>query len=229
MLHHTKGIVLSFIKYRETSIIVRIYTEKFGLQSYIVNSIRSPKSKGKIALYQPMTILDLVVYYKPSTNLNRISEIRCSKPFKSIPFNPIKTALTIFLSEVLGKSLKEENEDIPLFNYITDSIIQLDNIESDFENFHLSFLIELSGYLGFRPNSVNQLLAEVKRFKSIKDFDQNEILQCEKLLFRDNLEKVKLPYSLRRSILEILIFFYQIHFDHWGEVKSLPVLQEIMR
>ena len=86
MLHKTKGIVLNFVKFKETSVIVKIYTEKFGLQSYIENGVRSSKSKNKIALFQPLTQLELVVYHDPKKEINRISEIRCILPYKSIPF-----------------------------------------------------------------------------------------------------------------------------------------------
>jgi DNA repair protein RecO (recombination protein O) len=83
MLHKTKGIVLHYIKYSETSIIVKIYTETFGIQSYIVNGVRSKNNKNKIALFQPLTLLDMVVYHKANaTSLNRIAEVRCSEPFQ---------------------------------------------------------------------------------------------------------------------------------------------------
>ena len=86
MLVKTKGIVINHIKYKESSIIVRIYTEKLGLQSYIVNGVRSAKAKNKMALFQVLTILDLVAYYYEDQNkLNRISEIRCKQPYQSIP------------------------------------------------------------------------------------------------------------------------------------------------
>ena len=86
MLHRTRGIVLSYIKYKETSIIVRIFTEAFGMQSYIVNSVRSAKSRGKMALYQPLSLLDLVVYHKSGKDLQRISETKFSYAYSSIPF-----------------------------------------------------------------------------------------------------------------------------------------------
>jgi len=81
MLHKTKGIVLNYIKYSDTSIIAKIYTEAFGLQSYIVNSVRSSKAKNKIALFQPLTLLEMVVYHKNHQGLQRISEMRTAEPY----------------------------------------------------------------------------------------------------------------------------------------------------
>lgn len=229
MLHHTQGIVLSFIKYRESSIIVKIYTEKFGLQSYIVNSVRSAKSKGKIALYQPLTLIDLVVYKKPSANLNRISEIRCSYPFKTIPFLPYKTSIAIFLSEVLCKSIHEDSEDHLLFDFLFQSIKELDLLEKDFENFHLQFLMQFSGFLGFKPTSFAEVVNEIKSYKTFTELKTEEILLFNALLKSNYADKIKIPYALRKTILEILMTFYQIHINHWGELKSLEVLKEVMR
>ena len=85
MLHKTKGIVIGYIPYRESSIIVKLYTENFGIQSYIENGVRSAKGKNKIALFQPMTLLDVVVYHNDKKDLHRISEIKCTSPLVSIP------------------------------------------------------------------------------------------------------------------------------------------------
>ena len=106
MLHKTKGIVLHFIRYSDTSIIAKIYTEAFGLQSYIVNGVRSKSAKNKIALFQPLTLLDLVVYHKENSTLQRISEMRCAEPYQSIPFKVHKSSIALFTAEILQKTLK---------------------------------------------------------------------------------------------------------------------------
>ncbi len=108
MLHKTRGIVFKYFKYGDTSIIAKVYTEAFGLQSYIVNGARSTKSKGKIAFYQPLTLLDLVVYKKKNSGINRISEVRCSQPLKTIPYEITKSSQGVFLSELLYKCIKED-------------------------------------------------------------------------------------------------------------------------
>ena len=84
MLHKTRGIVFRFTKYGETSIIVNIFTELFGLQSYIVNGVRSASAKNKIALYQPLTLLDLVVYHRENVNILRIKEVKCLHAYQTI-------------------------------------------------------------------------------------------------------------------------------------------------
>src|SRR6188768_3165830 len=98
MLHKTRGIVFRFTKYGETSIIVNIFTELFGMQSYIVNGVRSKSSKNKIALYQPLTLLDLVVYHRDNANILRIKEIKCLYPYQFIPMDVRKSTIAMFVN-----------------------------------------------------------------------------------------------------------------------------------
>ncbi|MFC0185163.1 DNA repair protein RecO [Pseudarcicella hirudinis] len=149
MLRKTKGIVINYIRYRETSIIVKIFTEEFGIQTFIENGVRSAKSKNKIALFQPLTLLDLVVYHKEGKDLHRISELKCLIPFQTLPFNIYKSSIALFITEILGKCMKEETGNISLFRFLLNSILWLDAAEDDFENFHLQFLIKLASFLGF--------------------------------------------------------------------------------
>ena len=93
MLHKVKGLVLSYIKFKETSVIVKIFTDRFGLQSYIINSVRSSKSKNKIALLQQLSLLEMVVYKNDSKDIQRVSEFKSLVPYQEIPFEHHKSGL----------------------------------------------------------------------------------------------------------------------------------------
>ena len=99
MLHKVRGIVFRFTKYGETSIIVTIFTDQFGLQSYIVNGVRNRSLKSKIALYQPLTLLELVVYYRENANLNRIKEVKCFHPYQTLYSEINKSTVGMFITE----------------------------------------------------------------------------------------------------------------------------------
>ncbi|HEV7380803.1 MAG TPA: recombination protein O N-terminal domain-containing protein, partial [Dyadobacter sp.] len=137
MLHKTRGIALSYIKYKESSIIAKIYTELFGVQTYIVNGVRSSSAKtNRIALFQPLTLLEMVVYHKGKQDeIHRISEIKCYHPFSTLPYNVLKSCLSLFITEILVKSLREEEENQPLFYFLEQSVIYLDEADAGFENF----------------------------------------------------------------------------------------------
>jgi len=231
MLHKTRGIALSYIRYRESSIIVKIYTELFGIQSYIVNGVRSSSAKtNRIALFQPLTLLDLVVYHKGKNDtVHRISEMKCYNPFDTLPYNVTKSSLALFVTEILGKTLKEEEANEPLFHFIEHSVIYLDQAESGFENFHIQFLLHLASFLGFGIENLHDLEREIKSHHFPQMADKIELSATEQLLLNGYGVQVQLGRTRRVSILEKVLFFYKIHIEGLGEIRSLEVLKEVLR
>ncbi len=228
MLYKTKAIVLNHIKYGETSIIVNMYTEAFGVQSYIENGVRKAKAKNKIALFQPLTLLDLVVYKKNSGSLNRISEIKCSTPYKSIPYEVVKSTIGIFLAEVLSHILKEEEEaNQGLFNFLETALLKFDQQLNSYYNIHLRLLLGLSGYLGFYPADAAEVISELKPYQTFR----LNILQEEKfnqLLLTEESDSIKLTGEERSIFLKLIINFYQLHSHSLKEIKSLKILHEVL-
>lgn len=227
MLHKTKGIVLSTIKYRDTSLICKFYTEQFGIQTYIENGVRSKRAKNKIALFQPLTLLDLVVYRKENSDINRISEMKVTHPFQSIPYDVHKSTIAIFLTEVLSKVLQEEEENVSLFNFMYKSILFLDNQEQAYFNFHLQFLSELTSYLGFASSNARELIDELTPYSNISISPQITV-KLDALLNSHIHDPLELNASQRRDLLQLLIKHYQIHSNALKEIKSLPILQEVL-
>ncbi|MDP5140324.1 MAG: DNA repair protein RecO, partial [Spirosomaceae bacterium] len=133
MLHKTRGIIINFIAYRETSIITKVYTEEFGIQTYIENGVRSSRGRNRMALFQPATLLDLVVYMNPKKDIQRISEIKCNNPYQTLPYDVLKSSIALFMTEILHKTLKEESENKPLFNFLNQTLIDLDESKVGFE------------------------------------------------------------------------------------------------
>ncbi len=228
MLQKTRGLVLNFLRYRETSVIVHIYTEEFGIQSYIENGVRTSKGRNKAALFQPLTLLELVVYHKEKGGIQRLSEMKVSEPFASIPFEFAKSSIGLFLTEILGKTLKEESSNPPLFQFLTDSVLWLDNATSGYENFHLVFLVKLAAFLGFAPDSGIQI-ADQLREHGVPVFDDDAIRLLDELTAAGYDRSPPLTRSMRVYLLELLLKFYDLHLEGLGEIKSLPVLQEVMR
>jgi len=231
MLHKTRGVALSYIRYRESSIIAKIYTEIFGIQTYIVNGVRSSKSKtNRIALFQPLTLLDMVVYHKNKDDtVHRISEIKCYAPFQTLPYDVMKSSLALFVTEILGKTLREEESNQSLFQFIEDSVLFLDEAGDSFENFHIQFLMQLASYLGFGIETIQDLENELKQNRYPLVSDPIEMHAAERLLMHEYGVEVALDRNRRIQILEKLIVFYKIHMDSLGEIKSLEVLREVLR
>lgn len=234
MLQKTRGVVVHYLKFRESSIITKVYTEELGIQSYIINGVRSRKSKqNKIAFFQPLTLLDLVVYHRRErTQLNRIAEVKCAYPFQSIPFEVNKSGIAMFLAEIMQKALKEEEENKALFAFIWENILYLDQSQQDYTNLHLHFLMKLSTYLGFAPETGKEAFAQIEEHKNLF-LDETLRQDFEKgmdMLIRLPREALgQLPASLRSGLIDYLLDFYRLHVANFENIKSLGVLREINR
>ena len=220
MIFKTRGIVFRFTKFRETSIIVTIFTEMFGLQSYIVNGVRSKSAKNKIALYQPLTLLNLVVYHRENANIERIKEVSCLQPYRSLTADVRKSTLAIFINELLNKTVKDESHAAELFHFISESLIILDTLEEGYENFHLIFMLKLSRFLGFGAYNVNEVIGG-----KIADRETEKVL--EDVLSAEYTSSLRISNVQRRNVLDLLVKFYHEHIESLGEIRSIQVLREV--
>ncbi len=228
-----RGIVLNHIKFRESSIIVRVYTLEYGLVSFIVNGVRSKSQKkgSKIALYQPLTILDVVAYIRNDKDLHRISEAKGVATYNSIPYEFKKTSIAIFIAELLSKTLRDEDENEGLYRFLESSLLTLDALEEDYENFHLQFFLKLTRFLGFLPSSVQEVRSQLTQASTNHRINTSGLqLQQEitALMDQDYLSVTPLNRQKRQALLDIIIHYYDLHLDGLGEIKSLKVLKEIM-
>ena len=221
MLHKTRGIVFRFTKYGETSIIVTIFTELFGLQSYIVNGVRSKSAKNKIALYQPLTLLNLVVYHREHANIERIKEISCLYPYQSLNSDIRKSAIAMFITELVNKTVKDESHTHDMFVFLSDSLITMDALKTGLENAHLIFMIKLSRYLGFGVQYANEVIGG-----KLTDAETETALKA--LVVSDYHDAAMLTNVQRRTILDLLLRFYADHIETLGEIRSVQVLREVL-
>lgn len=235
MLAKTRGIVFHTIKYSETSVITKIYTEAFGLQSYIINGVRTKGSKNKSSHFQPFNILDLEIYRRENKNLQRIKEFKIGYVFRSIPFNVFKSSIALFLVEVLNKVIKEEESNENLFRYIEQSIMDLDESSSLESNFHLHFLIHLTSYLGFFPSGTFE---DAKPYFDLKEgcFVSQEpphfyfLKPVSSKQFSDLMAEPNVSLSLleRNDLLEKMLQYYELHLEGFKKIKSHTVLSEVL-
>ena len=225
MLQKTQGIVLHSLKYKDTSIIVDIYTEVSGRASFLVPVSRSRKAAVKSVLFQPLSLVELEADFRPNTTIYKVKEAKSLYPFTSIPYDPYKSAIALFLSEFLYRALREEAENRPLFAYLQHSIVWLDECGSGFANFHLVFLMRLSRFLGLYPN--------LEDYHSGDYFDlQNACFTPLRLtgLMRMNYETMHLfamSRTERARCLAIMNEYYRLHLPDFPVLKSLEVLKEL--
>lgn len=236
MLQETKGITLKVTNYSESSVVVQIYTEQLGLQSYLINGARKPKAKISVNMLQPFHLLDLVVYQKENNALQRIKEAQHTPVLKTIPLDIVKSSIALFLNEVLYKVLRHQSPDRHLFQFLEHAIIWLDEAEDGLANYHLIFLLKLSHYLGFKPAISNdpyfdlvegrfskQLPAHVYTLQEpyssyLRDLANSSFSDCN---------NVRLKREDRSYLLQKLVDYYRLHTENFGELNSLYILEEI--
>ena len=240
MLHKTRGIVFKTTSYSESSVVVQIFTEKFGLQSYLINGVKKPKAKIKMNSLQPLHLLDMVVYYKPSGNIQRVAELRQQPVFLTIPYDIVKSSLVMFLNEVLYKAIKQQTADDILFEFLFHAIEILDRMEAGTVNFHLYFLLRLTRFLGFYPDMSNAATASYFDLTN-GNFTKHIPPHCAlmeqpytqlwaKLLQSnfDNLHLLQISGADRRVILSKILEYYRLHIEGLGPIKSHLVLEEVL-
>lgn len=241
MLVTTEGIVLHSIKYGESSIIATIFTNDFGRQSYLINAARSKNSKNKASLLQPLFLVDLVAYQKQSHELHRIKEIKSTQIYQSLSLDISKSTISIFLAEILYKSVNEQESYPEMFDFIKNSLLYFDLMESGFSNFHIWFLLRLTEYLGFLPdmnragyqNWFDMKKGEIVAFQPSHPFyankDLTEFLADLASLKIHELADYMVPRKIRDQLITVVVDYYHLHFENLGEIKSLNVLREIFK
>ena len=235
----TEAIVLHSIKYGETRMIVDVFTRSQGRLSLIVNIPKSSRAKVRKQLFQALTLLEAEIDIRPKAQLHKLKDVRLAVPFVSIPFDPNKLAITLFVSEFLYHSLRSEQCNEPLFDYISSSVEWLDGQTERFANFHLVFLMRLSRFLGFYPN--------LDDYKSGDYFDLRESTFCAlppkhhdflkpeeagklQLMMRMDyatMHLFRLSHLDRDRLLEVAVAYYRLHLPSFPELKSLAVLREL--
>jgi DNA repair protein RecO (recombination protein O) len=243
MVHSTKGIVLRAVSYGETSMIVSLYTELFGLQSYIVNGVRtSKKTAVKNNLFQPACILEMEVYHNELKNLQRIREARWHYPYRDIFFSIPKNMVALFMTELLQKMIRQPEHNPDLFNFIEDAFIQLDEADAKVTAaYPLFFALQLTTFFGFGIRdgySPSGRMLDLREGAFVKHLPEHPFYLDEpasiaiskllKVIQPAELRDIALPLAIRRKVLESILQFYALHVQDFGVMKSLPVLQEIL-
>jgi len=223
MIVKTQGIVLSHVDYGERSIIVKLYTKDHGYLGFVVNGVRSAKSRQGMAYFQPFTVLDLVIYMKPSRDLHRISEF---KPVLSWSGEDIKKlSVLLFLAEVVNKLLRNEHiENSALFGYLIKGIFHYKSSKRT-ENFHLLFLLQMAPFLGIDVLSGEELFENMNQIADQQDIER----LIDQLLDAPLQNTIETSGNLRFRSLEVLTHYFQHHVPGFGQVHSLKVLQQIFR
>ncbi len=238
MLAKTRAIVLHTVRYGEKSLIVTLYTERYGRQTAILNAARGAGSKNKAAWLQPLFLVETDTYVHNNREIQRIKEIRLTDPYLSIPFEVRKSAQLLFLAEVLRRILLEEVPHPALFEFMENALLYFDIMEKGSANFHLWFLVRLTGYLGVFPQTIPEenrwfdmqtglFVSSEPLHPGFMDRETTSLLRQFMELNIHALPALLITARQRNLLIDKILEYLHFHFGNLQQLKSRPVLKEL--
>jgi len=233
----TEAFVISSLRYADADLIVKLYTRKDGLNSYLLRGIlKSKKGKIRTSFFQPLTLLEIDAIHSNKNSLNRLKDVKPITHYETLHTNIIKGSVITFISEILSHVLIENEPDEELFLFLKKATNWLDK-NSNFNLFPQYILVQLSSFLGFYPDSTNDTLPQFNleegRFdvssKSSLCIDQEELIHFKDILGTDfdSLSSLLIPKLGRLKLLENLLLYFSLHSEGFKRPKSLTVIQEL--
>lgn len=238
MIEKVEGIVLRTIKYSDNSLIIQLFTRELGRISCIAKGIHNKKTKFAPAFFQPLTIFKAEIIFNIKKDIQILKEVNIVNSLQSIRDNHSKSAIIMFLSEVLNKTIKYQNTDEKLFSYVKDMIYKFENESNPSANFHLFFLLGMTHYLGFYPvNNFdnNKVFFDLLNAQFVNNFAESQTVDKDFSVKISQIMKIKnnkwwtisLSSFQRRKLIEIILNYYILHTGINIKIKSLDVLTDV--
>lgn len=235
MLVKTSAIVISALRYQEKSLIVKCFTREAGLKSYFVRNAFSGKTAQKIAYFQPMTLLEIEAVHKNKGTLENFREVRLAAHYSSINTDVVKSAIILFIAEILHHSIREEEKNEDLYAFLETALHWLDH-HDEVANFHLILLLETTKFLGFYPETSNiDAFFEMTEgifipYHGISCLSETETHLFKRLIgLKFGHDQKMFSGNERQILLKILLDYYGVHLEGFKKPKSLEVLGEVFR
>ena len=237
--YKARGIVLHTMKYGESSMVVFMLTDTLGRQNYMMQGIRSARSKGnKAALLQPMFVVDFVGLESPKMQMHRMQEVRSAVALTLLPFDVRKSTIALFMAETLYRLIKEVEPQSPLFGFVEESVVALDTLTDGIANFHLWFMVHLSAHLGFYPGNeyIHGGCFDIQEGLFVHSMPQHRlalspentrILAALMSTEVSDLASLNLARGQRSAFLAAMLTYFGYHLDSIHNVRSLDILRDV--
>lgn len=235
MIYKTEAIVLTTRKFRESSLLATLYTRERGRQNYIVKGFRSAKARKKHSYFQPLSIINIVCYHKDGRELQYINETSLSYFYQALQTNPVKITLGLIMAEIIYTTVREEEQNDPLFTFIKQCLVWLDQQEKQLINSFIWFLLHLTRYLGFMPSDQVRNPDLPIFFEPASGSFTNAPTagtgdhQLWQFLNHslDTATEVRFNRTEKREMIHSLFQYYQLHIENFREPESLKVFEEV--
>ncbi len=239
MIINSKAIVIHSLRYGEADLIVTLFTKNSGLRSYLQRGVlKSKKGKIRSSFFQPLMILEIEAVHKNKGTLERIKDAKVVTHYNTLHTDFIKSSLVFFISDILKSSIQEEEENADLFEYLETALLWLDANDT-IANFHITFLIKLTQYLGFFPDtSVTEheyfnlqegvFQASGTNIHCVSGMHISKFKEFLGTTFEESMN-IGLSKGTRSELLAMLLVYFELHLHGFKKPKSLSVLSEIFK
>lgn len=236
----TRAVVLHLQKCGEDKAVVWLYTENRGAMSFMARMPKQRRAGTYATLLRTLNILDISYDYRPKSKFQKFGEVRVSEPFKTLPYDPMKATLALFLGEVLYYVLRNEVRNEPLFQYLCYGLAWLDNCQRAVANFHLVFLMRLTRFLGFWPNAEDWFPGASYDLQSCKFTkmqppsgaslvpEEAAILPVMLRMNFNSMHLFRFNRMQRQQFIDAVMRYYRLHLPDFPEPKSSQVLREVL-
>jgi len=239
VLYTTRALILRTVKYGETSLIVDMYTEQKGHQTFMVHSVRKAKATTPASYLQLLSLVDMVAYHSDQRKIHHIKEIRLDHAYQSISFDMRKSAVITCLAEITSRCITTSYPQPDLFLFLHDELIAYDQPDRYDRDFLIRFLISLTHFLGFGmeipENDVNEKYLDLMEgtlvsVRPMHDYVMvaSDITYLQSIMKAGNNKKEEIALDIRRRLIDQIILYYQLHVETLREVNSLKILRELL-
>lgn len=241
MIRKTEGIVLRTLKHQDANLITTLYTESFGICSFLLKGYRSTRARKKHSYFQPLSIVEVIFQESPNRSLQKVSESRLVFPLQEVQVHPIKLSLGLAMVEIFGQVVREEEPNPALYRFLKASIVRLDEANQRLIQLFIFYLVHLTGFLGFLPNDESKGAPHVM-FKVmtgtispasndrdriaylLRTFLHSELIplpderSCQAIIF-SNEEK--------RKLIQTIFAYYEQHIEGFTYPQTMKVFAEV--
>ena len=241
MIRKTEGIVLRTLRHQDSNLITTLYTRDFGIRSFVITGYRSARARHKHSYFQPLSIIEIVYFHRENRGLDKINESKVSHLLNYIQTDPVKLSLGLAILEIFFDTVKEEEENIPLYEFLREVILKIDQADKRLIQIFIYFLLHHTSYLGFFPNDFSENTPKVEfdirqgRFHSTdKESDPIAFLLRKfahsKLCLlpdEESCQQITFDQNGKKFLIKTLFDYYKFHIEGFRYPQTMKVFAEV--
>lgn len=233
-------IALRTVRYSDRHSILSGYSLESGRVAFAISAGGGKEAVRRRALLMPLGIVECVADIKPGREISVMYDPRAVSPLIGLRSNPLKSAVALFLAEVLGVVLRDGPPDKTLYNYMCRSIEVLDMLPSErVANFHICFLWGLGRFIGIEPDTEEyrpgmifdmadgRFRISAPLHRHYLDPEQSGVVASLARMTYANMWLFRMNRHQRNDLLDGILKYYSLHYTGLQSLRSLDVLREL--